>query len=173
VNRFYLYTWVAWGVRLTIEALLLAFVFAAIITVYLYFSRDFSLETSEQLHALLQLFMIWFRISFTLSLLIALFRSVKYILNRCQDGRKFVLLECQKDEKSSVIEEIGYGDLMKVWRKWLVLMIWLVGAEMIVATLFTTAWFQLFWIYCFIIVAGYFSFIFLSSRCSRVRSVTC
>ncbi|MFA7501052.1 MAG: hypothetical protein WCY85_08630, partial [Sulfurimonas sp.] len=89
------------------------------------------------------------------------------------------LLTC---EGSDVIEVIGYGDLVKVWRKWLMLLIWLVGSAMILALIYTNLftsydgvfeWFSIYWLYGFILLSGYFSFIILSSKCKKIKIVTC
>ncbi len=81
-----------------------------------------------------------------------------------------------------IIENIGYGDLVKIWRKWFMLLIWLVGTEMILAlsysTLFTNytgvfEWFDIYWLFGFVLVAGFFSFILLGLRCKRIKVVKC
>ena len=56
-----------------------------------------------------------------------------------------------------------------VWRKWFMLLIWLVGSIMIFALalthLFTSysglfEWFDIYWLFGFILMEGYFSFFF-------------
>jgi len=160
----------------------MAFIFSALITFYIYTQKGFVSLDIESIKALFEIFKFWFAPFWSFSLLIALFRSVKYIFNNCFDGYKLELLTCPKENISEVIEIIGYGDLVKVWRKWLLLIIWFVGSEMIFALLLTTLlgnytstfeWFNIYVLYLFILVAGYFSFMILSSRCKRVRLVKC
>jgi len=134
--------------------------------------------------ALLTVFGFWFFLSWNFSLLIILFRSVKYIFNRCIHGYELKLLGCpsKENKEQGVISEIGYGDLVKVWRKWFMLMIWIVAAQMIVVVIMMKLlsgyenvfdWFNIYVLYIFILVAGYFSLIILSMKCKKVRIVKC
>ena len=92
------------------------------------------------------------------------------------------LLTCTKIQESSYIESVGYGDIVRVWRKWLMLIIWMVGVEMIIAVvlnkLFTSDsavfdWFNIYLLYAFVLVSGYISFILLTSRCKLVKVKKC
>ena len=116
--------------------------------------------------------------------MLALFRSLNYIFNKCIHGYELKLLTCtsKKEETSEVLEVIGYGDLVKVWRRWFMLLIWLVGSMMIISLVityfFTTysgvfEWFSIYWLFAFILVSGYFSFMLMGSRCKRVKVVKC
>jgi len=138
--------------------------------------------SNEVLLALSQIFLFWFAIIWSFTLLVALFRSLKYIFNSCHKGYKLNLLSCPSEGESEVIKTIGYGDLVKVFRRWLMLIIWLVGAQMILAVAFTkiftfdTAifeWFNIYVLYAFVLVAGYFSFMLLGTRCKKVKVVKC
>lgn len=182
MTRFYTILWSRWALRLTIETLLMAFILSFLITFYIYAQKGFMSLDSVLYRALFEIFTFWFALLWSLSLLLALFRSIKFVFNSCYDGYKLELLVCHKKSKKEVIRYIGYGDLVKVWRKWLLLMIWLVGSEMIIALLFTKLlgsftstfeWFNIYILYLFILVAGYFSFIILSSRCKSVRVSKC
>ena len=179
INKFYFILWSKWVIRVTLCSLFLACGISFIITSILYFNLGLPTLNSENLTALFKLFKFWFPISWSLALLIAMFRSIKYIFNSCNSGYELKLLTCKSTE---IIDEIGYGDLVKVWRRWIMIIIWLVGTQMIVALaltlLFTTItslfdWFNIYWLYAFVLVAGYFSFILLSSRCKRVRLASC
>jgi hypothetical protein len=108
-----------------------------------------------------------------LTLLLALFRGVKYIFHSCNGGYRLELLYCEKEKSHQAIEIIGYGDLVKVWRKWFMLMIWLVASQMIVALLFIEEWFSIFMLYAYILIAGYFSFMIFTAKCKRVRVKKC
>jgi len=150
-----------------------------LITAYLYISQGMPSFSLEIVTALSELFKFWFPITWSLTLLIALFRSLKYVFNVCFDGYKFQLLACGNNE---VLDEIGYGDLVKVWRKYFMLIIWLVGAQMIlsliVTYLFTShsgvfEWFNIYFLFVFVLIAGYLSFILLGGRCKQVKVVQC
>jgi len=121
----------------------------------------------------------WFPIVWSFTLLLALFRSIKYIFNTCINGYKLNLLTCSESE---IIMSIGYGDLVKVWRRWIMLNIWLVGGLMVIAVIFTSLftnfngvfeWFSIYWLFSFILLSGYISFMLLGSRCKQVRVVKC
>jgi hypothetical protein len=130
------------------------------------------------LEAIFALFSFWFKISWNVALLIAMFRSIKYIFNHCSYENKFQLLNCKLDS----LEDIGYGDLVKVWRRWLMLLIWLIGGEMIFSLAFTLLftnmttlfeWFNIYWLFSFTVIGGFFSFLLLPNRCRLVRVVQC
>jgi len=179
MSKFYLYLWLSWSLRLTLCSVILASVFSIIITIYIYVNQGMPTLSSDISMALATVFKFWFPIVWSLTLLLSLFRSLKYIFNRCISGYELKLYSCDlRDE----LLEIGYGDLLKVWRKWFMLLIWLVGSLMIVSLAYTQVftdfsalfeWFNVYWLFVFILISGYFSFILLSSRCKRVKVVKC
>ncbi len=186
VSRFYFFLWLQWAVKLTLYTCVLAFFIAGFITAVIYINQGLQPFNSDVKMALLAIFKFWFVLSWNLALLIILFRSLKYIFNKCIQGYKFNLLTCPKEDKKDgtreVILEIGYGDLLKVWRKWLMLLIWIVAALMvftlIIMKIFSTYesifdWFNIYVLYIFILIAGYFSFIILSMKCKKVRIGKC
>lgn len=182
VNKFYLSLWFFWAIRVTVSSVVLGSLLATIITLFIYLTQG-SVEINEKvIGALIKLFIFWFAIVWNLTLLLALFRSIKGLFNRCNGGYTLQLLSCPKESQSKVIENIGYGDLVKVWRKWFMLLIWLVGAEMVIALAFTLLftsynglfeWFSIYVLYGFVLLGGYFSFMILASRCKQVRISKC
>jgi hypothetical protein len=186
MNRFYFVLWVRWAIRLTLSSVLFAAVLSFFITVSIYFYQGMPVLSNEVSEALLDIFKFWFPITWSVTLLLALFRSLKYIFNRCINGFELKLLTCKSalDEKSDdvFIETIGYGDLVKVWRKWFMLNIWMVGSFMILAIVYTSIftslnslsdWFNIYWLFGFILLSGYFSFILLGARCKKVKVIKC
>lgn len=179
MSRFYLLLWLRWAARLTFCSTSLAALSSFLVTAITYVSRGLPELNMEITGALVDIFIFWFPLFFSFTILIALFRGLKYIFNSCIDGFELQLLTCDGNE---VIENIGYGDLVKVWRKWLMLLIWLVGSIMILALIYTNLftsystlfeWFNIYWLYGFILIGGYFSFIIMSSRCKKVKIVMC
>ncbi len=179
MSRFYLFLWLRWALYLTVYSLSLAAFFSFLVTTFTYVSRDLPEITHKITAALLDIFKFWFPLFWSFTILIALFRGLKQIFNSCINGFKLQLLTCDSNE---VIENIGYGDLIKVWRKWLMLLIWLVGSIMIFALIYTNLftsysglfeWFYLYWLFGFILLGGYFSFVVMSSRCKKVKIVSC
>ncbi|MEN4046950.1 hypothetical protein [Sulfurimonas sp. NWX367] len=186
MSRFYFFIWLQWAVKLTLYTALLTFFIAAFITLVIYISQGTGTLDNEITRALLTIFKFWFMVAWNFALLIVLFRSLKYIFNKCIKGYVFVLLGCPKEETNEetgkIIDEIGYGDLLKVWRKWFMLMIWTVAGEMIVAVivmkLFSSyesvfTWFNMYVLHIFILIAGFFSFIVLSVKCKKVQVKKC
>ena len=179
MSKFYFLLWLRWAARVVTCSVLLAYFFSLLITAYSYLSSSQPSIDVQVFNALRDVLEFWFPIVWSLTLLLALFRSLKYIFNVCINGYKFQLLTCKGDE---VIEIIGYGDLVKVWRRWFMLNIWLVGAFMIVAVILTSLfssysgvfeWFDIYWLSAFILVSGYFSFILLGARCRKVKVSKC
>lgn len=177
--KFYFYLWLKWAMRLTIFSIVSALFLSITITLFIYFLKGSANLNNEVVSALLDLVKFWFPIIWSLTLLLALFRSLKYIFNICIHGYELKLVECNSNE---YLDVVGYGDLVKVWRKWLMLIIWLVGSQMIFALavtyVFTTYngvfdWFNINWLFGFILSSGYMSFIILSARCKKVKVVKC
>jgi len=173
VSKFYLYIWAWWALRLTLLSITSALVLALAITFYLYVSQGMAPITAQMQEALLAITRFWFLILWNFTLLLFLFRTLKGVFNNCQNNYKLQLLTCPKEGKTEIIDVVGYGDILKVWRKWFMLIIWLVGAQMIIALilsyLFTSYeaifdWFNIYFLYAFILLAGYFSFIILSVK---------
>jgi hypothetical protein len=173
VYKFYLLLWLKWGLRLTLESVAFAALFSFFITLFIYVKQGSVVVESDVVSALVDVFMFWFVLLWSVTLLLALFRGMKYIFNSCSDGYKLELFTCEEKKNREVIDVVGYGNLVKVWRKWFMLMIWLVAVEMIVALLFTTEWFSIVMLYGYILLAGFFSFIILSAKCKRVRIGKC
>jgi len=186
VRKFYFLLWLQWAVKLSLYTTILAVVIAVLITLALYINQGMKALDKEVYVALFAIFKFWFALSWGISLLIMLFRSLKFIFNQCIVGYNFELLSCPKEDAKEArperIENIGYGDLVKVWRKWLMLLIWIVAAEMIFALVsmkFLSSyenvfdWFSIYLLYLFILIAGYFSFIIMSMKCKKVRIVRC
>ena len=183
MNKFYFILWLRWAVILTFLSVLLAVGIAAFITFFIYINQGVKSLDVQVYHALYDIFKFWFALSWSFTLLLSLFISLKSIFNRCIAHYKLNLLSCSnKNEISQVLEKIAYGDLLKVWRKWFMLLIWLVGAQMIFVLIFMKLfssyatlfeWFNIYILYLFILIAGYFSFVILSGRCKKVRIVKC
>ncbi len=177
MSKFYFLLWLEWIIRVTLSSFGWALVIAFSLTTIIYFNQNMPTLTDELINALFSIGYFWFKIIWIFTLLVTLFRSVKYLFNRKIGGYELKLSDCKYTQN---IEVIGYGDLVKVWRKWFFLLIWLVVVEMILSTvvLYTLvynesifAWFNIYWLFIAILIAGYFSFILLSNRCKRVKII--
>ena len=182
MSRFYLFLWIKWAWYLTLNTLIFSTVFTLVITGLVYASQGFATLSSEVYSALFDVAFFWFAIVWNIALLLVLFRGLKGIFNVCNAGYVLELYSCPNEGKSELIEVVGYGDLVKVWRKWFMLIIWIVGAQMVLSVAFSALfslsdsvfdWFNIYLLYGFILVAGYFSFMILGSRCKRVKISRC
>ncbi len=177
--KFYLLLWVRWVSRLTICSVFLAMALSFFITIGIYFLKGAGNLDTTTLNALFDIWKFWVMVSWNLTILIALFRSLKYIFNNCLNGYRFRLFQC--DAKDS-IEFVGYGDLPKVFRRWLFSLIWLVASfviiSFIIGKLFLSIdnifeWFNIYWLYMFLILSGFISFTLLPTLSKRVRLSLC
>ncbi|WP_457743332.1 hypothetical protein [Sulfurimonas sp.] len=183
MSKFYFLLWLRWAIVLTFLSVILAFVIAAFITLFTYINQGTRTLDTQIYQALYDIFKFWFALSWSFTVLLSLFISLKFVFNRCTAHYKLNLLSCpNKSEISYVLEKISYGDLVKVWRKWFMLLIWLVGAQMIFILIFmkffssyTTLfeWFNIYILYIFVLIAGYFSFMILSGKCKKVKVAKC
>lgn len=170
MQRFYFTLWLFWAIRIIVGSIASASVVSLIITAVLYVKKGFVPLEKEVYEALFELFRFWFLISLNFTVLLSLFRSVKYIFNICVAGYSFKLLSCPN--KQEYIEVIGYGDLVKFWRKWFMLLIWLTAAFMIIDFILFD-YYNIYILYGAILLSGYFSFIFIGVRCKQIRIVKC
>ena len=178
MQKFYLMLWGQWMLRVVISTLTVALILSLGMTAILYIKEGLPALSSDVKSALKALFFFWFAIFINLSLLLALFRSIKSLFNHPYAGYVLKLKRCAHERE--YIEVVGYGDLVKVWRRWFFLLIWIVGSFMVVAFVVTYLfssykalfdWFNIYILYMFILIAGYFSFVLLPSRCKRVKVV--
>lgn len=179
MNKFYLLLWLRWAARVSLCSISFATVLSVFITFIIYINLGMPILSSEVLGALLEIVKFWFPITWSLTLLLALFRSIKYIFNTCTGGYALRLYGCDENQ---ALEYIGYGDLVSVWRKWFMLIIWMSAVQMVLALVFTYAlsdfdgvfaWFNIYWLFGFILFSGYFSFMLLTNRCKRVKIKQC
>lgn len=180
MSRFYFFVWLYWVVRVVACGVVSGAILAALVTAVLYINKGLPPLTDEVWQALWQIFLFWLTILLNLSILFALFRSAKYLFNRCHAGYKFVMMACQKEQK--IIEAVGYGDIVKFWRKWLLMLVWIVASMTLFSWVVSLAfikfgsffeYFSVWWLYGFILLAGYPSFVLIGSRCKQMRIKRC
>ena len=179
MGRFYLRLWLAWVVRVSVESVAVAGVVTLVVVLFFYVHKGLAPIDAQVQEALWQLFVFWFWIVWSVTFLLSLFRSVKYFFGRCYNGYLLRLLSCDLKES---IESIGYGDLLKVWRRWFMLLIWIVSVFVLVGSaigrfLFFKeslfAWFGLGWLYLFVMGSGFFAIVLSISLCKRIKVERC
>ena len=182
MSKFYFLLWLKWVIRLTAGSVVGSFLLSLFVVIYVYLNNDMQSLNTEITKALFLVFKFWFALLWNFTLLVTLFRSLKHPFNQCYDGYQMKLLTCVKKDEGMYIKDVLYGDLIRVWRKWLMLIIWIVAIEMIVAVVISKVfssysavfdWFNVYILYFFILVAGYFSFMLLASRCKLVKIKKC
>jgi len=180
--RFYSVLWFFWMLRMLLVSILLTSIFSLLVTFSLYMKQGMPAFDIEIYEALFDIFSFWFLVLLNFTIPIALFINAKYLFNHCINGVCLKLLACEKDTQTQTIEIIGYGDLVKVWRKWLLLIVWNTAILMLLSVvysyLFTSYdsifdWFSVYLLYFFILASGFFSIILLASRCKSVRITSC
>jgi len=177
--KFYFLLWVRWAFWVSLYSVLGAAVLALLASVATYFYQG-ALQMHEAIaEALLDVFLFWFGVAWSVTILGTLFLRLKTIFNTCIGGYRLRLLGCQSGEP---LEALGHGDIVKVWRKWFMLLLWLVAAlSLLLALLFAVffteegvfGWFNIYMLYGLILLAGYLSFMLLGSRCKKVRTQRC
>lgn len=176
MRKFWFYIWSRWVLFLTLESVAVAAVLALVVTFVTYYLKGAVKLDTEVTKALFELFRFWFALLWSVTLLISNFRSLKILFNRCHNGYVFKLFTCKGDE---IIENIGYGDLVKVFRKWLMAMIWFVAA-LLVVTFFINSfvfhkegWYTIYLLYVYILLSGGLNIALIGYRCKRVKVMRC
>ena len=180
MGKFYFWLWLGWVVRVIVCSVASGAVLAALVTAVLYLTKGSASFDAKVLLALEQIFLFWFAVLFNLTLLFALFRSAKYLFNRCYNGYMFAMMVCPKEQ--TYLEAVGYGDIVKFWRKWLMVLVWIVASfvllSWVVSLLFIGYgeffnYFNVWWLYGYILIGGYFSFLLIGLRCKSVKVKRC
>lgn len=179
IKQFYFLLWFWWALRVSALSIFFGIILSLLVTLFLYFFHGAKPMSNEVFSALQDIFLFWFSICWSISLLMSLFVGLKYIFNRCYGRYKLQLLDCPSKE---VLDHIYFTDLVRVWRKWFMITVWIVGVEMIFAIaihrfFFSEAalfeWFGIYTLYGFILLSGLGSFALMIFRCDKVRMVQC
>lgn len=179
MRSFYFRLWLKWALRVTVESVAFGAVMAGFIVLFIYLKKGMPPLDTEVGNALSDLFRFWFGLAWSVALLLSLFRSIKYIFNRCENGYKLQLLSCETQEE---IVPVGYGDLVRVWRRWLMLLIWSSAVLIMLLTLVMRfvfgidtlfSWLNIYALYAIILLGGYISLVLLMARCKKIRTVRC
>ena len=179
MRSFYFRLWLVWALRVTLESLIFGALMAFLIVVVIYIKKGMPTLETEVLKALEDIFLFWFSLAWSVALLLSLFRSLKYLFNRCLGGYKLQLLSCDTKEE---IDPVGYGDLVRVWRRWLMLLIWSSAVFIMMIALFMHfvfgmtelfSWLSIYVLYGIVMISGYTSLVLLMARCKKTRIVRC
>jgi len=180
--RFYTLLWLEWVFRMFVVSLLLASVMSFAVTFFLYVSRETPPINLEIYRALLEIFRFWFLLLLNIAIPLALFINIKHLFNRPYSGFSLRLLNYPKDAKAEVLEEIGYADLVLVWRRWLFFIVSFSTLLVLLLALFSYIftpyssifdWFDVYFLYLVVLISGFFSIVLLANRSKYLRVEKC
>lgn len=105
----------------------------------------------------------------------ALLSALRVIFYYCTSGFMLGILACGKEELSLLKQ-------LALWRRWLFVMIWIVGLFGVMGAVFLKLFiddssffehFTLLNLYGALIIAGYFSFILMAAKCKKIELRRC
>jgi hypothetical protein len=167
--KFYLLLWRTWLVRFVACSVFLAALLAGVVSLFLYVKAGMIKLDTNTIDAMKDIFVFWFGVFFAFSILFALFRSLKFIFGKCFDGYELKLLECNRVD---IVEQIRYADLIRVWRKFFMLLIWIVAFEMMLFYVWRNS-LNIYALFGFVILGGFFVFVLLLARCKKIKVIKC
>jgi len=179
MRKFWFWLWFRWALWVSIFTFVSAGVSDLLLTVVIYLLKGAPDLDSVMIDALFDIWKFWFVIILSVTLLLGIFLSMKRIFNVCYEHHKLQLLTC-KD--AQVIDIVLLGDTLKVWRRWLMILIWGISVEVLIVSVvryiagFSSGfweWFSIEWLYLFMLIASLVSMPMLLLRCKRIRVVRC
>ncbi len=176
MRRFWFKLWLSWAVRFSVESILFASAFSFVVSAAIYYLKGMPDLQSDVLYALSDIFRFWFAIFWSMTLLLSLFRGLKYLFNHCYEGYVLKLLTCKGAE---TIETVGYGDITPLFRKWMMSMIWSISTLMIFSfivsyfLLNSYNWYNIYVMYIFILISGAITLPLMGHRCKRIKLQIC
>ncbi len=90
---------------MSICSVVIASLLSVLISLFVYVSQGAVALNEDVLNALVTVFVFYFPLTWSFALLLALFRSLKYMFNKCIQGYELKLLTCtsKKEETSEVL----------------------------------------------------------------------
>ncbi len=170
--------WLRWAVWITLVSVVIAAHFAIGIALYMYITKGAVALTSEVISALESIGYFWFAILWSITLPLSTFFGMKQLFKYCYDGRKLQLFSCTKEP----IDDVYYEDIVKVWRKWLFLIIWGVAAQLVVIVTLQYVlgegtdlmqWFNIYYLYVLVMTSSLGTLFILVNRCKLVELEQC
>ena len=176
MHKFWFYNWIYWALHLTLFSMMLSTLLSSLITLLHYLSSSASLN-SDTISALGNIFNFYFAFTWSFSFVLGLLLSVKKLFVRCFDGERFELLSC---DAKQIIEKISLFEQSKLFRKWMIAIIWSVAAQMVFISVLSYlffngsfSWFNHYSLYVMVLISGAVVLPLLSSRCKMIRLKSC
>lgn len=176
--RFWLGLWGRWSVWLSLFSIIAGAAGAAGVTLGVYVTKGMPGFSDDVLDALNAIGRFSFAFTWSAALLLGMLLSVRRLFGRCIAGYHLVLLGCDGADE---IASPRAADTLKVWRKWLFAVVWIVAAQVIagVGIAYVSGaetlmgWFSVFWLYGFVLTAGLATLPLMSLRCKNVKVRPC
>lgn len=178
MKRALFFIWLRWALWITLFSVITAALLSLAVTFYMYFAKGAIPLDSEVINALVEIGLFWFAIFWSVTLPLSTFFGMKQLFKVCHNGRNLQLFSCVKEP----IDDIGYEDLTKVWRKWLFLIIWGVAAQLvfIIALQYIVGndgelmrWFNIYYMYAFVMTSSFTTLVIMVNRCKLVELKRC
>lgn len=179
MQRFWFSLWLYWAFFLTLLSTLAGLLLAGCVTLGIYLYKGAPGLNGEIAAALYDIWRFWFGVMWSAALPVALLVVIKYLFNRCFSHYRLLLFSCDGSEQ---IVRAGTGECVKIWRKWLFVIVWAVAAEVLLVAAAATllgfdahpsAWFDIYLLYLFVLIAGGVTLPLMASRCKRVKVAPC
>lgn len=178
MRRFWLGLWLYWAVWLTLFSVGAGALLAAAVTLLSYFLKGAPALDLEILAALGEIAFFWFGLTWSLALLVALFLVIRRLFYRCIDHHQLTLQNCSGRES---MNKAGTEHTLRLWRKWLMAIIWATAAQIIVVITVRYAlgtedllsWFSVYWLYLFVLISGLMTLPLMEARCKVVKVQKC
>jgi len=177
MRKFWLGLWLRWALWIAAFSVAMGAAASAVLTFVLYLLKGMPPLEGEVPGALWRIATFGFPILWSVALLTGMLLSVKRLFGRCIGGHELQLYRCDGEER---IASPGVADTLKVWRKWLFALIWLVAFQVTLGAAIAylsgarpMEWFSLHWLLLFVLLAGGATLPLMGSRCSMVKVARC
>lgn len=178
MRKFWFLLWAYWATWLTLFSGGFGALLALLATGTTYLITGAAPLSDEIVVALLDLFRFWFGICWSVALLLGLLLVVKRLFYRCIDHYQLHFLQCPSQTE---IRDLKVSDTVKLWRKWLMAIIWAVAAQVVIIVAIEyligsgglLEWFSIYSLYALVLIAGAITLPLMSLRCKMVRVKRC
>ncbi len=178
MRKFWFSLWVYWGFWLSLFSLAFGVAGSMLITLGLYLLKGMPSLSPEIWQALADVFTFWFKIVWSVGLPLGLLLVVKRLFYRCYDHFQMHFLQCPSRTE---LRDLSVRDTTKLWRKWLFSLVWIVATQIIIVVAVhyfrgaesLMGWFNVYWLYGFILIGGAVTLPLMGARCKMVQVKRC
>jgi hypothetical protein len=169
--------WLRWALWVTLFSVVVAALLSLGVTLYIYFAKGAVPLNAQVTAALLEIALFWFAIFWSVTLPIGTFFGMKQLFKHCSNTMRLRLFTCSKEP----VETPHYKDVLKIWRKWLFLMIWgvavafivIIGVEYIMHSETFLSWFNIYFLYLMLMFSSWVTLKILIKKCRLIEVRPC